>query len=703
MLEPDRDLIEIFVDALFRHAGREGFVSLRAFYEDDSAKPFRITPTALAGGLRHVIDAAEDDARRAANDRKRVVFCAPLAVFCNRERARESDIALGLALSVECDHHPREALAKLEPIIGPPTLIVASGGKWTDPATGQAHDKWHLHWRLAVPAKGEALRKLKQARDLAARLVGGDPSNKPVCHPIRWAGSLHRKAEPPRLCEIEDANPDREIDLDAALAALITASSTQAEKPKGNGQDTGTSSTDWATALQGIASGESYHGALVPLAMKLLAAGMADGAAVNILRAQMEASTGARDDRWQSRYNDIPRAVRTAREKFEHDAKPQHDAPTPSAWRFHADAEPQPTAWLIKNILPETGTGLISGQWGTFKTTVALDLALSAMAGPPFAGKFMVKRKGGVIYFAVEGAPGLSSRLTALEHRRGISGALPFAYRSDCPPLTAPGALDQLAAMVKAAAKDLYDKFGVPPVLIFIDTIITAAGYAKAGEENDAAAAQRTMSVLARLSQQTDALVLGVAHFGKMVETGTRGSSAFEAAADVVLALLVDKETNGTVSNTRLAVRKEREGVAGLEIPFMAKDTLTGTDPDGEAITRVVIDWQSAPAQQTHGDKDWSKSLQLLRRILMAAMVDGVDVQPFLDGPIVRACGLDRVRAEFNKQYFADGDARQKADARRKAFKRAVADAQAKSLIAVREINGTQMVWLVKTGQGADA
>jgi hypothetical protein len=42
-MQPDRDQIEVFVDGLFRHAGSKGFVSLRAFYEDDSAKPFRIT------------------------------------------------------------------------------------------------------------------------------------------------------------------------------------------------------------------------------------------------------------------------------------------------------------------------------------------------------------------------------------------------------------------------------------------------------------------------------------------------------------------------------------------------------------------------------------------------------------------------------------------------------------------------------------
>ena len=90
---------------------------------------------------------------------------------------------------------------------------------------------------------------------------------------------------------------------------------------------------------------------------------------------------------------------------------------------------------------------------------------------------------------------------------------------------------------------DCADKFDVPPVLVFVDTVVTAAGYSKSGDDNDAAIAQRIMSVLSGLSQQTGALVVGIDHFGKVTETGTRGSSAKEGHADAVLALLADRET----------------------------------------------------------------------------------------------------------------------------------------------------------------
>jgi hypothetical protein len=78
----------------------------------------------------------------------------------------------------------------------------------------------------------------------------------------------------------------------------------------------------------------------------------------------------------------------------------------------------------------------------------------------------------------------------------------------------------------------------------------------------------------------------------------------------------------------------------------------------------------------------------------------GKDVCPFPDGPMVRACDLDLVRGEFNKQYPAEGNNRQKTDVRRHAFQRAITGAQDRGLIAVREMGGIQLVWLAKPEGG---
>ena len=206
------------------------------------------------------------------------------------------------------------------------------------------------------------------------------------------------------------------------------------------------------------------------------------------------------------------------------------------------------------------------------------------------------------------------------------------------------------------------------------------------------------MTALRILSKHTGALVAGVDHFGKVVETGTRGSSAKEGAADTVIALLADRELSGGLKNTRLAVRKQRDGVSGFEMPFTVRIVEIGTDDDGDPVTARVIDWQ-ATQQPAEADAHWTPSMQVLRRVLMTTLVDcGQNVRPFLDGPQVRACDIEPVRTEFYRQWPADGTEQQKADARRKAFNRSVKDSIARGVVASRQVDGVQLIWLATQG-----
>jgi hypothetical protein len=71
--------------------------------------------------------------------------------------------------------------------------------------------------------------------------------------------------------------------------------------------------------------------------------------------------------------------------------------------------------WLIKNLLPETGVALLSGQWGTGKTFVALEIAGSVL--PDTGGEtfidYRVKRRGGVLFIAAEGVARIGLRFEA--------------------------------------------------------------------------------------------------------------------------------------------------------------------------------------------------------------------------------------------------------------------------------------------------
>jgi hypothetical protein len=167
----------------------------------------------------------------------------------------------------------------------------------------------------------------------------------------------------------------------------------------------------------------------------------------------------------------------------------------------------------------------------------------------------------------------------------------PFAWIETCPALINPKAGATLATVAQQAAEKIKAEWGLPLALIVIDTVVVSAGYTKEGQDNDAAIGQRIMSTMGELSKATGAFVLGVEHFGKSIDTGTRGTSAKEGAADVVLALLGERNVAGSVTNTRLALRKRRSGQNGEEFPFSTRVVELGANQFGEPVTTLTIDW----------------------------------------------------------------------------------------------------------------
>ncbi len=226
-LEPDRAELSRFINALFMHANEGGMISVRAFYDDELAKKrkepaFRIRSVRLnGGGLEPVTELAFKVTAEALKPTRPVVVCPPICTF-GSGKADEKNLLEGLVLSVELDERPKDALAVLRPVIGPPTLVVESGGEWADPENGEVHQKLHIHWRLAEPTQTlEEHARLKRARTLACELVGADATSKSTVHPLRWAGTWHRKnPDAPKLARIVEEDAKAEIILEDALAEL---------------------------------------------------------------------------------------------------------------------------------------------------------------------------------------------------------------------------------------------------------------------------------------------------------------------------------------------------------------------------------------------------------------------------------------------------------------------------------------------------
>lgn len=575
-LKADRDQIARFVGALFRHADEDTFVSLRAFY-DDAKKVFGIEAYPLRGDLDGLVAAATSFATRAAQHHRPVVFAPPIATFTNGDRATEDDLQNGLALSVECDQRPSEARQKLELLLGPATIVVASGGEWPD-ADGVLHQKLHLHWRLTEPTRDAASHaKLKQCRAMAKTLVGADGTSTPMVHPMRWPGSWHRKGAP-RLVRIV-SETEHELDLDDAEQRLREAWEVYGEqlreagnaerKEPGEGEQRNS-----AELITAILTGADYHAPITALSMRYLKGGMADAQVVLTLRGLMDSVPEAMRDikdgvhhplRWQARYDDIPRAVSTARAEIDAEkAKAaQNDTFGQDAIsRFRLDVqtagEPPSQEFLVAPIVPLGKVGVIFGAGGIGKSLVALDLCLQVSIRGRYGEQALrgFSILGGHVPFEAAGASVfLTLEDDAAEIHRRIAALDPESRRRDAPCYVIPAVdlpnFDPALVMPEGRAAALTElaKHGLDRLLKSIAAIsgrpvrvliLDPAGDFLNGDENDASFVKMLMRQLRAVAARHGCTIILVGHVAKGVDIDNpsmRGSSAWIANSRFAYAL----------------------------------------------------------------------------------------------------------------------------------------------------------------------
>lgn len=183
------------------------------------------------------------------------------------------------------------------------------------------------------------------------------------------------------------------------------------ETGKANGHDP----ANWGGLVDNIVQGRDLHDSLRDLAGKLIASGMDDGAVVNFLRALIDRSDAPRDDRWQARYDDIPRAVATAREKLGERAR-QPSLPNrllqSSAQFTGSFVPPDP---LISGILQRRFIYALTGHTGRGKTAIALLFATHVALGRRL-GDLDVE-KGRVLILAGENPTDAKMRWIALSQQ----------------------------------------------------------------------------------------------------------------------------------------------------------------------------------------------------------------------------------------------------------------------------------------------
>ena len=336
-------------------------------------------------------------------------------------------------------------------------------------------------------------------------------------------------------------------------------------------------------------------------------------------------------------------------------------------------------AWTVKGLLPAEGLGVAYGAPGSRKSFVALDLCLAIAEGRAW-GERRVKR-GATVYVAAEGAGGFAKRIAAyLAEHDGLDVARPFYLISAAPRLGCErDDVDRLIASVEAAA------IAEPLRAIVIDTLAQSLG---GGDENGEGMVTLVANAQ-RLASRFRCAVLLIHHAGKDAERGMRGHSSLLGAADFVMKVTASTEERGV---SALAVEKVKDGEAGLTFLARTKSVAIGEDEDGEEISSLVVEAiepQDAPAAKVKRERPIPQTARLFMAALQSALGDfGEKVQPFPDGPFVRAVDAEKVRAAFY-------GARPAADpnANRQAFHRAMSGMIDRQLIFGKRIGAADYLW----------
>lgn len=425
--------------------------------------------------------------------------------------------------------------------------------------------------------------------------IKGDVSGNNAVRYVRLPVGTNQKPREtgPFQHQIEVWQPGNRYTLEEAAQCLsINLDDLRAEarqEPAGAAGVDGFQEDRLRTWTSNIVRGEALHDSINGISASMVSTGMAPGAVVNMLRALMESSVAARDERWLARYQDIPRAVSTAQEKYRYEAvsaaaEAQAGEPKKNLFVRAADllANIKPIEWLIKGLLETDALSMLFGPSNSGKSFVAVDFACCVATGAAWLGHSV--RPGPVFYVAGEGHAGLARRLAAWQKDRNVSLATADLYKSERAVLL----LDKAAAEALAEDIDRRVKQGMPvPQLVVIDTLARNFGD---GDENTAADASRFIeNVDTLIRKRWKCHVMVVHHSGHSAERA-RGSSAFKAAMDQELS--VTPKGPGLI----LEVTKMKDAERPAAKPLTFKRVEVGVDPETEEpIESAVLEQAGDP------------------------------------------------------------------------------------------------------------
>jgi hypothetical protein len=411
-----------------------------------------------------------------------------------------------------------------------------------------------------------------------------------------------------------------------------------------------------AAMLKAVLSGDTYHENLRDLAASYVATGMQTGAAINALYALMDNSQGPHDDRWRARRGQIPDLVTSAAAKFcplndEEDFEKRVNAESKKTelhYKLLTTAELNdlpPLRWRIRDVLPETGLGMILGMSTAGKTFIALDLAAHVSLGKDWHG--FKTYAAPVVYVGLEGEQGIQPRIKAWAQHYKVP--LPDTLRFVLQPFNMLSSenIPELTAAVLGA--------GGRGGIIIVDTLNRATPGA---DENSSVDMGDTIAAAKRLQAAIDGMVILVHHKGKTDAAGARGHSSLYGALDACISVNnTGVQRSWSTDYTKGGKSKDGQAVTRS---FDLESVSLGVDDDMLPIGSAVVVPCALPARE-------HKPLTPAQKRAMDTYLSAAPVSGTLDeAGEFAGLHVEHWRAEFHK--FSTGDS---LDTKNKAFLRA--------------------------------
>jgi hypothetical protein len=187
----------------------------------------------------------------------------------------------------------------------------------------------------------------------------------------------------------------------------------------------------------------------------------------------------------------------------------------------------KPPDWLIRDTIPENAYVMLHAPWGTYKTFVALDMALSVAVGYPMDPVHEgIEKTGKVLFAAGEGRSQVVKRVRAWEALHWHGQEIDDLVLTD----PVPAITEEIEPFIEGALQ----RSPLGYRMVVLDTVGRSMQGTNENSQENASAFTRLVEVL---TKYLDCTVLAIHHTGHKEQDRPRGSSVFGSDADVLFQL----------------------------------------------------------------------------------------------------------------------------------------------------------------------